>query len=169
MAAQGVIAGARDHRPADQGVRGAHPLPRGARARRPGYKAEGLSGSSPARDTWDLIVERGQQDMDLRSGRFRACSRRSSRCPLTWPTSDLQWRDDRVGWQARGPHKQLSAPHQGRHHRHLPPRTSFRATWSSCRRRLLHRRRLPADWPQTLDNLAAMNFAKLVVPAAARR
>ncbi len=41
-----------------------------------GYGTDTIMAS---RDTYDLIVERGQQDMDSEIGRFRGCSRRSRR------------------------------------------------------------------------------------------
>jgi hypothetical protein len=67
--AQDVIAASAGHRQADQ-VRGAHPLPRGARARRLGLQGRGPAGDHRQKPTWDLIVERGQQDMDSEIGRF---------------------------------------------------------------------------------------------------
>ena len=57
----------RGHRQADQ-VRRAEPLPRGARARR--ERPTRPSTSSPASDTYDLIVERGEQDKASEIGRF---------------------------------------------------------------------------------------------------
>jgi hypothetical protein len=57
----------RGHRQADQ-VRGAEPLPRGARAGRQRLpKAEQIIASQ---DTYDLIVERGEQDKASEIGRF---------------------------------------------------------------------------------------------------
>ena len=57
----------RGHRQADQ-VRGAVALPRGARARR--HRVTSPSTSSPATTRYDLIVERGEQDMKSEIERF---------------------------------------------------------------------------------------------------
>ena len=45
-----------------------------------GYKTEGAEHIIASQDTYDLIVERGEQDKASEIGRFRACSRPSSRC-----------------------------------------------------------------------------------------
>jgi glyoxylase-like metal-dependent hydrolase (beta-lactamase superfamily II) len=52
-----------------------------------GYKDEGLEQVIASQDTWDLIVERGQQDMDSEIGRFPRLFQAVESVPgLTWPT-----------------------------------------------------------------------------------
>mgnify|MGYP000467503426 CR=1 FL=1 len=52
-----------------------------------GYKSEGLEQIIASRDTYDLIVERGQQDMDSEIGRFPRLFQAVESVPgLTWPT-----------------------------------------------------------------------------------
>ncbi len=55
-----------------------------------GYTDEGLEQIIASRDTYDLIVERGQQDMDSEIGRFRACSRRWRACPADLADHDVR-------------------------------------------------------------------------------
>ncbi len=67
-------------------VRGAHALPRGARAGR--ERATVPSTSWPARTRYDLIVERGEQDKASEIGRFPRLFQNVETVPpgLTWPT-----------------------------------------------------------------------------------
>ena len=52
-----------------------------------GYKSEGLQQIIASQDTYDLIVERGQQDMDSEIGRFPRLFNAVESVPgLTWPT-----------------------------------------------------------------------------------
>ena len=52
-----------------------------------GYKPEGLEQIIASHDTYDLIVERGQQDMDSEIGRFPRLFQAVESVPgLTWPT-----------------------------------------------------------------------------------
>jgi len=52
-----------------------------------GYRDEGLEQIIASQDTWDLIVERGQQDMDSEIGRFPRLFQAVESVPgLTWPT-----------------------------------------------------------------------------------
>ena len=63
------------------------PLPCGARARRLGYEGAEIIASDVTRD---LIVERGQQDMDSEIGRFPRLFRGKESIPgLTWPNSSF--------------------------------------------------------------------------------
>src|SRR5574337_584419 len=56
-----------------------------------GYKNEGLEQIIASRDTYDLIVERGQQDMDSEIGRFPRLFNAVESVPgLTWPTLTFQ-------------------------------------------------------------------------------
>ena len=56
-----------------------------------GYKSEGLEQIIASRDTYDLIVERGQQDMDSEIGRFPRLFQAVESVPgLTWPTMTFQ-------------------------------------------------------------------------------
>ena len=52
-----------------------------------GYRSEGLEQIIASRDTYDLIIERGQQDMDSEIGRFPRLFQAVESVPgLTWPT-----------------------------------------------------------------------------------
>ena len=52
-----------------------------------GYKQHGLQEIIASRPTWELIVERGQQDMDSEIGRFPRLFNAVESVPgLTWPT-----------------------------------------------------------------------------------
>ena len=56
-----------------------------------GYKTEGLEQIIASRDTYDLIVERGQQDMDSEIGRFPRLFQAVESVPgLTWPTMTFE-------------------------------------------------------------------------------
>ena len=56
-----------------------------------GYKREGLQEVIASRDTYDLIVERGQQDMDSEIGRFPRLFQAVESVPgLTWPTMSFE-------------------------------------------------------------------------------
>ncbi|MBV2163156.1 MAG: MBL fold metallo-hydrolase, partial [Comamonas sp.] len=56
-----------------------------------GYKSEGLEQIIASHDTYDLIVERGQQDMDSEIGRFPRLFQAVESVPgLTWPTMTFQ-------------------------------------------------------------------------------
>ena len=56
-----------------------------------GYKGEGLEQIIASQDTYDLIVERGQQDMDSEIGRFPRLFQAVESVPgLTWPTITFQ-------------------------------------------------------------------------------
>ena len=56
-----------------------------------GYKDEGLEQIIASRDTYDLIVERGQQDMESEIGRFPRLFDAVESVPgLTWPTITFQ-------------------------------------------------------------------------------
>ena len=62
-----------------------------------GYKSEGLEQIIASRDTYDLIVERGQQDMDSEIGRFPRLFQAVESVPgLTWPT--LTFKGDMSIW-----------------------------------------------------------------------
>ncbi|MDD2875175.1 MAG: MBL fold metallo-hydrolase, partial [Azoarcus sp.] len=56
-----------------------------------GYKDAGLEQIIASQDTYDLIVERGQQDMDSEIGRFPRLFNAVESVPgLTWPTMTFQ-------------------------------------------------------------------------------
>ena len=69
--------------------------------------------------TRDLIVERGQQDMDSEIGRFPRLFRGKESIPgLTWPASRLPQAHDALDGKPRGTdHPHRAQPHSGRHGR----------------------------------------------------
>lgn len=98
-----------------------------------GYKAEGLEQIIASKDTWDLIVERGQQDMDSEIGRFPRLFQAVESVPgLTWPT--MTFSGEMTVWMGK---LEVRIKQLGRGHTkgdtivYLPPRTSASpATWS---------------------------------------
>ena len=117
-----------------------------------------------SRDTYDLIVERGQQDMDSEIGRFPRLFQAVESVPgLTWPT--MTFEGEMTLWLGKLEVKSSNGPrpHQGRHHRHLPSQNiCFSGDLVEADAACYTGDAYLADWPQTLDNLAAMKFDKLV-------
>ena len=100
----------------------------------------GASGYQPqqiiaSRDTYDLIVERGEQDMKSEIERFPRLFQAVESVPgLTWPTIVFDRPHDALAGQAAGrDHATRPRPHQGRHGRLAAAgaRSCSRATWSS--------------------------------------
>ncbi len=115
--------------------------------------------------TRDMIVERGQQDMDSEIGRFPRLFRGKDSIPgLTWPNADLPQAHDAVDGPARGAdHPHRPQPHR-RGHRGLAA-----AGPGAVRRRHGRVRRHPycgdahfADWPATLAAVKALGAERLV-------
>ncbi len=130
-----------------------------------GYADEGLQQIIASRDTYDLIVERGQQDMDSEIGRFPRLFQAVESVPgLTWPTltfsgemalwlGDLEVRIQQIG---RGHTKGDSIVY-------LPGQNiCFSGDLVEADAACYTGDAYLADWPQTLDRLAAMQFDKLV-------
>ena len=130
-----------------------------------GYKKEGLQDIIASRQTRELIVERGQQDMDSEIGRFPRLFNAVESVPgLTWPTVVVD--GELTLWMGN---LEVKIWHPGRGHTKgdtvvwLP---SERILFSGD---LVEYDATPyagdayfSDWPQTLDNIAALQPAKLV-------
>ncbi len=130
-----------------------------------GYKAEGLEQIIASRDTYDLIVERGQQDMDSEIGRFPRLFQAVESVPgLTWPT--MTFTGEMTLWMGKleVQIKQLGRGHtKGDTIAWLPgERVLFSGDLveydAACYTGDAHL----ADWPATLDNLGRLNAEKLV-------
>lgn len=130
-----------------------------------GYRAEGLQQIIASRDTYDLIVERGQQDMDSEIGRFPRLFQAVESVPgLTWPT--LTFTGEMSLWMGslEVQIKQLGRGHtKGDTIAWLPnEKVLFSGDLveydAACYTGDAHLE----DWPQTLDRLAAMGAEKLV-------
>jgi hypothetical protein len=128
-------------------------------------QAQRLEQIIASQDTWDLIVERGQQDMDSEIGRFPRLFQAVRGVPgLTWPT--LTFQGEMTLWLGKLEVKirQIVRPHQERHHRHTCRRkkSASQVTLVEADAACYTGDAYLADWPQTLDRLAAMKFDKLV-------
>lgn len=130
-----------------------------------GYKSEGLEQIIASRDTYDLIVERGQQDMDSEIGRFPRLFQAVGVPGLTWPT--ITFEGEMTLWLGK---LEVKIKQVGRGHTTratplftCPAKTSASpAIWS---RPMLPATPAMPTWPtgrKTLDNLAAMQFDKLI-------
>ncbi len=130
-----------------------------------GYKSEGLEQIIASQDTYDLIVERGQQDMDSEIGRFPRLFQAVESVPgLTWPS--IAFKGEMTLWMGS---LEVRIKQVGRGHTkgdtivYLPSQNiCFSGDLVEADAACYTGDAYLADWPQTLDNLAAMNFAKLV-------
>ena len=130
-----------------------------------GYKSEGLEQIIASQDTWDLIVERGQQDMDSEIGRFPRLFQAVESVPgLTWPTMTFQ--GEMSVWLGK---LEVKIKQVGRGHTkgdtivYLPSQNiCFSGDLVEADAACYTGDAYLADWPQTLDNLAAMQFDKLI-------
>jgi glyoxylase-like metal-dependent hydrolase (beta-lactamase superfamily II) len=130
-----------------------------------GYKDEGLEQIVASQDTYDLIVERGQQDMDSEIGRFPRLFNAVESVPgLTWPT--LTFQGEMTLWLGK---LEVKIKQVGRGHTkgdtivYLPSQSiCFSGDLVEADAACYTGDAYLADWPQTLDKLAAMNFQKLV-------
>ncbi|WHZ09594.1 MAG: MBL-fold metallohydrolase [Burkholderiaceae bacterium] len=145
-----------------------------------GYKDEGLEQIIASRDTRDLIVERGQQDMDSEIGRFPRLFEAADSIPgLTWPT--LTFVGEMTLWLGK---LEVKIAQLGRGHTkgdtivYLPSQNiCFSGDLVEAEAACYTGDAYLADWPQTLDKLAAMKFEQLVpgrgpalmTPAAVQR
>ena len=130
-----------------------------------GYRDEGLEQVIASQDTYDLITERGQQDMDSEIGRFPRLFQGVESVPgLTWPT--LTFEGEMRLWLGE---LEVRILQPGRGHT-----KGDTVVWLP-REKLLYSGDLVefdaacytgdaylTDWPGTLDNLAALNPEKLV-------
>lgn len=130
-----------------------------------GYKDEGLEQIIASHDTYDLIVERGQQDMDSEIGRFPRLFQAVESVPgLTWPT--MTFKGEMTLWMGK---LEVRIQQVGRGHTkgdtivYLPSQNiCFSGDLVEADAACYTGDAYLADWPQTLDRLAAMNFNKLV-------
>ena len=130
-----------------------------------GYRAEGLQQIIASQDTYDLIVERGQQDMDSEIGRFPRLFEAVDSVPgLTWPT--LTFQGEMALWLGQ---LEVRIAQVGRGHTkgdtivYLPGQgICFSGDLVECEAACYTGDAYLADWPHTLDRLAAMHFDKLV-------
>lgn len=130
-----------------------------------GYRDEGLEQIIASRDTYDLIVERGQQDMDSEIGRFPRLFQAVESVPgLTWPT--MTFDGEMRLWMGE---LEVRIQQIGRGHTKgdaivwLPSQNiCFSGDLVEADAACYAGDAYLADWPETLDRLAAMNFDKLV-------
>ena len=130
-----------------------------------GYTDEGLEQIIASRDTYDLIVERGQQDMDSEIGRFPRLFQAVESVPgLTWPT--MTFEGEMAVWLGK---LEVRIKQIGRGHTkgdaivYIPSQNiCFSGDLVEADAACYTGDAYLADWPQTLDNLTAMNFDKLV-------
>ena len=130
-----------------------------------GYKSEGLEQIIASQDTYDLIVERGQQDMDSEIGRFPRLFQAVESVPgLTWPT--MTFTGEMTLWLGK---LEVKIKQIGRGHTkgdtivYLPQQNiCFSGDLVEADAACYTGDAYLADWPATLDALTAMNFDKLV-------
>lgn len=130
-----------------------------------GYRDAGLQHVIASRDTFDLIVERGQQDMDSEIGRFPRLFQAVESVPgLTWPTITFQGAMSL--WMGK---LEVQILQLGRGHT-----KGDTVVWVPSEKVLFSGDLVEfdaacytgdaylADWPQTLDRLAELGAEKLV-------
>jgi glyoxylase-like metal-dependent hydrolase (beta-lactamase superfamily II) len=130
-----------------------------------GYKDEGLEQVIASQNTYDLIVERGQQDMDSEISRFPRLFQSVESIPgLTWPTITF---NDRMTLMMGDLKVEISHPGRG----HTKGDT---IVWVESEKVLFSGDLVEFDaacytgdaylthWPATLDRLEAMGAEKLV-------
>ena len=130
-----------------------------------GYKGEGLEQIIASQDTYELIVERGQQDMDSEIGRFPRLFDSVESVPgLTWPT--IAFKGEMTLWMGK---LEVKIMQIGRGHTKgdtivwLPSqKICFSGDLVEADAACYTGDAYLADWPQTLDRLAALGAQKLV-------
>ena len=137
----------------------------------PRLPSEGLQQIIASQDTYDLIVERSQQDMDSEIGRFPRLFNAVESVPgLTWPT--IAFKGEMTLWMGKLEVKILQlgrATPKGDTVVWLPQqKVLFSGDLVEYDAACYTGDAYLADWPQTLDNLSALGADKLV-PGAARR
>lgn len=130
-----------------------------------GYKRHGLQHVIASRDTYDLIVERGRQDMDSEIGRFPRLFNAVESVPgLTWPT--ITFKGEMSIWlgDLEVQIKQVGRGHtKGDTIAWLPKdKVLFSGDLVECEAACYTGDAYLSDWPRTLDNLTAMGAEKLV-------
>jgi glyoxylase-like metal-dependent hydrolase (beta-lactamase superfamily II) len=130
-----------------------------------GYRSEGLEQIIASQDTYDLIVERGQQDMDSEIGRFPRLFDSVESVPgLTWPT--IAFKGEMTLWMGK---LEVKIMQVGRGHTKgdtivwLPSqKICFSGDLVEADAACYTGDAYLADWPQALDRLAALGAEKLV-------
>ena len=130
-----------------------------------GYRDEGLEQVIASEDTYDLIRERGQQDMDSEIGRFPRLFQGVESVPgLTWPT--LTFRGEMRLWLGK---LEVRILQLGRGHTKgdtvvwLPEeRVLYSGDLVEFDAACYTGDAYLADWPHTLDRLAALKPEKLI-------
>ncbi len=130
-----------------------------------GYKSEGLEQIIASRDTYDLIVERGQQDMDSEIGRFPRLFNSVESIPgLTWPT--LTFKGELSLWLGK---LEVKVMQLGRGHTKgdtvvwVPgEQVLYSGDLVECDAACYTGDAYLSDWPQTLDNISTLDAQKLV-------
>lgn len=130
-----------------------------------GYKNEGLEQIIASQDTYDLIGERGQQDMDSEIGRFPLLFKGVDSVPcLTWPT--LTFKGEMTLWLGK---LELKIMQLGRGHTKgdtvvwVPQeKVCYSGDLVEYEAACYTGDAYLADWPQTLDRLADLKSEKLV-------
>jgi glyoxylase-like metal-dependent hydrolase (beta-lactamase superfamily II) len=130
-----------------------------------GYRNDGLEQVIASEDTYDLIVERGQQDMDSEIGRFPRLFQAVESVPgLTWPT--LTFKGEMRLWLGK---LEVQIKQLGRGHTKgdtvvwLPgERILYSGDLVEYEAACYTGDAYLADWPATLDRLAALDAEKLV-------
>ncbi len=131
-----------------------------------GYRAAGMQEIIASQGTWEMIVERGQQDMMSEYERFPRLFQNFESIPgLTWPT--LVFRDEITLWLGKDLDVKIMHPGMG----HTRGDT---IVWIPSEKVLFSGDLVEADaacytgdaqlaeWPATLDALAAFGAEKLV-------
>lgn len=131
-----------------------------------GYKAEGMQEIIASQGTYEMIVERGQQDMMSEYERFPRLFQNFESIPgLTWPT--LVFKDEMTLWM--GKDLEVKIMHVGPGHT-----KGDTIVWVPSEKVLFSGDLVEADaacytgdaqleeWPATLDALAALGAEKLV-------
>lgn len=130
-----------------------------------GYKEHGLEQIIASQDTYDLIVERGQQDMDSEIGRFPRLFKAVESVPgLTWPTLIFQKEMTLMMGGLEVKIMQLGRGHtKGDTVVWVPSEeVLFSGDLVECDAACYTGDAYLTDWPQTLDNIKALNAKKLV-------
>ena len=130
-----------------------------------GYKQHGLEQIFASKPTYDLIVERGQQDMDSEIGRFPRLFNAVESVPgLTWPT--IVFEQAMTLWMGK---LEVRILHLGRGHTKgdtvvwIPSQDIvFSGDLVEADAACYTGDAYLADWPATLDALAALGAKKLI-------
>ena len=130
-----------------------------------GYKEAGLEQIIASQDTYDLIVERGQQDMDSEIGRFPRLFDAVESIPgLTWPTIAFNGEMTLYMGELEVKIMQLGRGHTKGDTVVWVPSESvlFSGDLVECEAACYTGDGYLSDWPGTLDRVEALNASKIV-------